>query len=118
MELETDMERRWSDRLHVALDAVLLPQDSPLERCRTRDIGLEGAFLCTRQPRFRTGTRLDVEFLVPRDGELARRCLPALVIHHAEDGLGVMFLAFDQQTFRSIEELVYGTASLRLGAGN
>lgn len=101
------MERRWSDRTHVTLEAVVVHQGLPVERCRTRDIGLEGAFLHTRLPQIQKGTRVEVEFLVPRAGGTARRRLPAVVMHRSDEGLGVMFLAFDQAAFRSIEELVY-----------
>lgn len=101
------MERRWSDRTHVKLEAVVVHQGLPVECCRTRDIGLEGAFLHARVPQISKGTRVEVEFLVPHRGEVSRRRLPAVVMHRSEEGLGVMFLAFDQEAFRSIEELVY-----------
>jgi hypothetical protein len=101
------MERRWSDRSHVRLEAVVVAQGLPVERCWTRDIGLEGAFLDMQLPQFGKGVRVEVEFLVPRNGEVRRRRLPAVVMHRSEQGLGVMFLVFDQEAFRSIEELVY-----------
>lgn len=101
------MERRWSDRSHRRLEAVVVHRGLPVEHCWTRDIGLEGAFLDMQLPRFDKGVRVEVEFLVPRNGEVMRRRLPAVVMHRSEQGFGVMFLVFDQEAFRSIEELVY-----------
>jgi hypothetical protein len=91
----------------MRLEAVVVHQGLPVERCWTRDIGLEGAFLDLQLPRFDKGVRVEVEFLVPRNGEVIRRRLPAVVMHRSEQGFGVMFLVFDQEAFRSIEELVY-----------
>lgn len=92
------MEHRWSSRYPAAVDVQLYQYGKQVARCKARDVGIEGMFVDTGPLLYRPNTLLDVEFEV----ELSRRFhrsrsyrLPVLVVHSANEGIGLMIMKAD-----------------------
>lgn len=92
------MEHRWINRYPAIVDVQLYQHDRPVARCKARDVGIEGMFVDTGPLLYRANTLLEVEFEV----ELNRRFhrsrsyrLPVIVVHHANEGIGLMILKAD-----------------------
>lgn len=115
MEGDRKMEHRWSLRKPVDIEITLRRQGVPARRYRTRNISLEGVFVESGPESWPEDTFLELE--LPLYGYRGiqqreeRHRIPVVVVHRAEDGMGLMFCVFDQPLFRTVEHLLYGTAS-------
>lgn len=102
-------EHRWSDRAKVKLVghlAFLAPDGWSERRCTIRDIGLEGVFVAGLGNPPPCGIRLDLGLDVPTEKGVLRKRVPTTVVHHARDGVGLVFLAFNQVVFRYTDDLL------------
>jgi PilZ domain len=101
------MEQRWSLRKAVTFEVQVSHKCHPVVRGRSRNISLEGLFIETGIVILPVGCCIDVEFALMSGGEPERVRMPAVVVHRAEDGCGIVFHAFNTHVFRSIERLLY-----------
>lgn len=106
------MEHRWSLRKPVEIEITLRRQGMPAKRYRTRNISLEGVFVDSGSDSWPEDTFLELELPLYGDQESERHRIPVIVVHHADGGMGLMFCVFDQPLFKTVEHLLYETASM------
>lgn len=85
------MEHRCSVRLPFAMNVLLYHNNIPVVHCKTHDIGADGMFVKSGPLKYRTNTMLKVEFQSNKGGGRSSHMLTAMVVHHANNGLGLMF---------------------------
>lgn len=83
------MEHRCGSRKEIELSVLLYRQGLPVHSACTRDLGQGGVFVQTRNYPWRKHEILDVELVNEEDASSVR--LPAVVVHHREEGAGLMF---------------------------
>lgn len=107
------MEHRWSLRKRLTTNVLLYHHGIPVARCESRDVGLEGMFVNTGPLNYFRNTRLDVEFSLrnPATGQVARCRLPAIVVHTSNQGLGLTFIGFNPDIFRTLDAILHGPAT-------
>lgn len=85
------MEHRCSVRLPIAMNVLLYHNNIPVVHCKTNDIGADGLFVQSGPLKYKTNTMLKVEFQSGKGGESRSHMITAMVVHHAKNGLGLMF---------------------------
>ncbi|WP_455220808.1 PilZ domain-containing protein [Kaarinaea lacus] len=103
------MEHRCSVRLPVAMDVLLYHNNVPVVHCKTRNIGADGMFVRTGSLKFGTNTMLKVEFKPGEGRDQHCHMMPALVVHHANDGMGLMFPGGDSDSMKVWRNIVRHT---------
>jgi len=108
------MEHRWSLRKRLTTGVLIYRHGIPVTPCESRDVGLEGMFVKSGPLNYFRNTRLDVEFSLncPDTGQAVRYRLPAVVVHTANDGLGVTFIGSNPHMFRALGAIIYGSTSI------
>ncbi len=101
------MEHRWSQRSLLSISVLLYQNGIPVARCRTRDVGSEGMFVECGSAICAKNAVIDVEFEAPTPGgESKRYSLPAMVMHVADDGMGLIVLDIGSEAFRALRHMV------------
>ena len=100
------MEHRCSVRLPVAMNVLLYHNNIPVVHCKTSDISPDGMFVRSGPLKYRANTLLKVEF--QDEGDAARKfhMLSAMVVHHAKNGLGLMFPGADAEAMLAWHDMV------------
>lgn len=115
MDGQQKMEHRWSLRKPVDIEIGLRRQGTSAKRYKTRNISLEGIFVESGPDNWPEDTFLELELpLYDNQSGIEREQrhrIPVVVVHRADGGMGLMFCVFDQPLFRTVEHLLYGTAS-------
>jgi PilZ domain len=111
------MEQRWSLRTAVTFEVQVSHKCYPVVRGRSRNISLEGLFIETGIVILPVGCCIDVEFALMTGDDRERVRMPAVVVHRAVDGCGIVFHAFNSKVFRSIEHMLY-THNNRFGGSS
>jgi hypothetical protein len=101
------MEQRWSLRKPVTFEVQVSHKCHPLIRGRSRNISLEGLFIETGIVILPVGACIDVEFALMIGEAWEQVRIPAVVVHRAGHGCGIVFHAFNTMVFRSIERMLY-----------
>ena len=103
------MEHRCSVRLPVVVNVLLYHNNIPVVHCKTRNIGADGMFVRTGSLKYGTNTILKVEFK-PEEGKGSlSHIIPALVVHHANDGMGLMFPGGNSEAMKVWRNIVRRT---------
>ncbi len=100
------MEHRCSVRLPVAMDVLLYHNNIPVVHCKTHDIGADGMFVDSGPLRYQTNTMLKVEFQTRKGNVQKSHMLSAMVVHHAKNGLGLMFPGGNSDSMRVWRDLI------------
>jgi hypothetical protein len=106
-------EHRWSARRSQHLDVALFNNKMSRLPVRTRNISLGGMFV-------ETGISLPVNasvtlgFTLQAGERVSHHRLMASVVRLSEDGLGLMYDHLDDETVRSMREILYGPISCSL----
>ncbi|MCI0507633.1 MAG: PilZ domain-containing protein [Gammaproteobacteria bacterium] len=101
------MENRWSDRRELRLDVDVFRNGEKQCSCRSRDVGLGGAFL-DLEPAHSMGQDDTVELvfhLFTGEREV-KHSLRARIVRITQEGVGLKFHEFDTSVFRSLQEIM------------
>lgn len=97
------MEHRYNERRTIALNAQIYRQGTLVGTGKTRDFGLGGTFVETRWVGYAKNTPLEVKMtLLNGKGKRKQFRLPAVVVHHNGEGLGLMFHALDGEAVQAL----------------
>lgn len=102
------MEHRWHTRQPVEVDVFIYRHSLPLGIGRTCDLSREGVYLrsATDLPGVQSGQSLEVGIPSRKGGFCRWVRIPAEVRHRARDGLGLMFVTYDDEKLQVIESLL------------
>ncbi|HEY4732332.1 MAG TPA: PilZ domain-containing protein [Gammaproteobacteria bacterium] len=100
------MEQRWSPRTRVNLDVDLLVKGKEIGGCRTRDIGMGGAFVEVSKDLQIEKAIVELIFKLGSSNQISRHKIKAMIVRVAQDGVGLMFRDFDASAFRSLQEIL------------
>ena len=103
------MEHRCSVRLPVAMNVLLYHNNIPVVHCKTDDIGADGVFVRSGSLNYRTNSMLKMEFQTEKDNRRKSYILSAMVVHHAKNGLGLMFPGGDSEAMLAWRDVVRKT---------
>lgn len=98
-------ERRASDRVPVAVDAILYYNSLLLTDCHIRNLSPAGAFIATNGQYIPDRALIDVSFHVPAAGAALR--LSALVMRATDEGIGVRLQDINADSLRQLVETLY-----------
>ena len=104
-----EMENRWSDRRDLSLGVDIIHQGEKLTTCRSRDVGLGGAYLdVDSDVQKQLGKDSDVELIFHlMDGEQeTKHVLHARIVRQDNEGIGFKFHEFDTGVFRSLQVIM------------
>ena len=101
------MEHRWSVRKPQQCRVVVdTPRHGPVA-AKLLDIGIGGMFIEAEDIGLPLNTSVNVAFSLMREADREDFRLPAMVIRHAPNGAGVMFLDVDVDTLRALRRVLY-----------
>ncbi|GMQ90577.1 MAG: hypothetical protein BMS9Abin10_0972 [Gammaproteobacteria bacterium] len=100
-------ERRLGPRRHVALEVMVNVRRLGLQRCHTRDISLEGAFIETDALVLRKNARIELVLKIPANGKRKHHRVRAKVASVDKDGATVIFDKLDESTYTALVDLLY-----------
>ncbi|WP_455201107.1 PilZ domain-containing protein [Kaarinaea lacus] len=103
------MEHRCSVRLPIAMNVLLYHNNIPVVHCKTDDIGADGMFVKSGPLKYRTNTILKVEFRSGKGSESRSHMITAMVVHHAKNGLGLMFPGGSSEAMLAWRDMVRRT---------
>ena len=103
------MEHRCSVRLPVAINVLLYHNNIPVVHCKTRNIGADGMFVRTGSLKYGTNTMLKVEFKPEEGHDIHSHLMPAMVVHHANGGMGLMFPGGNSEAMKVWRNIVRRT---------
>ena len=99
-------ERRFGPRREI--DVKVFAHDGvDLRKCTLRDIGLQGAFIETKNFFLAEGSDVELVIRLLRDGKHVHCRLPAKVVRKKADGAALMFTQLDQHAQQALVDLVY-----------
>jgi hypothetical protein len=98
-------ERRTSDRVPVAVDAILYYNSLLLTDCRIRNLSPNGAFILTGGQYIPDRALVDLSLNVPAAGASLR--LTAQVMRSTDEGIGVRLQDVNAGTLRQLIETLY-----------
>lgn len=110
MEVNKQVDHRWSVRQPLTLPVKLYQGGEPLGQGRTQNIGIGGMFVelnTFRLKRLPADARLSVAFTVTSNGSTTHHRLPATVIWCGEKGAGLMFTDFNVETVHTLRDILY-----------
>lgn len=100
------MEQRWSPRTRVNLEVDLLVKGKEVGGCRTRDIGMGGAFVEVSEDFHAEKAIVELIFKLGSGDHYSNHRIKAIIVRVANDGVGLMFRDFDASAFRSLQEIL------------
>lgn len=100
------MEHRCNARRPVSLDAVFESRALGRITCRVRDIGLGGVLVETSRLRPALNSIVALSFAVPVDGVSQWCRVLAIVVHHTDRGVGLMFEDLSPDTRMTVKCLI------------
>lgn len=98
------MKHRFGPRKSVKLDVELFDGQQSLGYFKTRNIGLEGLFIEKGPVDLGTSDLLDLTLTVNQGG-IENYKLKGVVMHHSEEGVGVMFTDYEPIFFCVMDTL-------------
>jgi hypothetical protein len=99
------MEHRCSVRKPIEFQLLLYKHGLPVQSGVSRNLGLGGLFIETGVNEWRKNEYLEVEFL-GHDGNPIMK-LAAVVVHHSEQGVGLMFDALSSEQRRILRSWLF-----------
>jgi hypothetical protein len=104
----TKMEHRKAKRRPTTLFVETHYHNQGNEKfyfCLTQDVGLDGMFLSTKGYKIPKGSDVDLVF-ASQTGRPKWHTIPATVVRRSKSGIGVKFRRIDQDTLRSLRQVV------------
>ena len=99
------MEHRWCERQPVDLAAVIYHQGQKSVAVTIRNVSTDGLFISSNAAVATMGAVLEVTFFLTVDGVKQRVCLPAMVVHRYNRGVGLMLLRpLSEELYRLMSE--------------
>lgn len=100
-------ERRLGPRKRLALEVMVNQGRLGLQRCQTRDISLEGAFIETNSVSLRKHARIELVLKIPSSGKAKHHRIKAKVRTVEKHGATLIFRNLDEQTYTALVDLLY-----------
>ena len=102
------MDNRWSNRKGLELGVDVYHQGDKLASCRSKDIGLGGAYLepVNINDTLFIDANVDLVFHLIEGTYDVKYALHARIVRIDEEGIGLKFHAFDTAVFRSLQQLM------------
>lgn len=110
MELNKQIDHRWSARQSLALPVKLYEGGEALGQGRTQNVGIGGMFVelsGLRGRKLPAEAKVSVSFTVTANGNISHHRLPATVIWAGDTGAGLMFTDFNIDTVHTLRDLLY-----------
>ena len=104
-----EMENRWSDRRDLSLGVDIIHQGEKLTTCRSRDVGLGGAYLDVDtdvQKQLRKDSDVELIFHLMDGEQETKHVLHARIVRQDNEGIGFKFHEFDTGVFRSLQVIM------------
>lgn len=98
------MKHRYSKRHPSLLDVELYDRGRSLGRFKARNISLEGMFVETGPVDLCTNDLVDVSLTIDHD-EITSHRFKGLIVHHSENGFGLMFRDYNPAFYRILRQL-------------
>ena len=105
--MKTANERRLGPRKRLTLEGMINHSRHGLQRCQTRDISLEGAFVQTDAIPLRRYARIDLILKIPANGRAKHYRVRARVSNVEKHGATLIFRNLDEQTYTALVDLLY-----------
>lgn len=103
MDIDTDMDRRWTARVPVTLHAALYYNGLGIIKCNTLDISLDGALVMTGRVILDQDAPLDI-ILCGSDTKTTVNCrLKANVTRLTINGAGICFKDVSPESYRFLQ---------------
>lgn len=99
-------EQRTSIRKRIPLDIFIHYAFLDSRLWRTRDIGLDSAFIKMRQPSLPLGAEVDAVLVLDFMNQVEHHHLPAQIIRITKDGVALRFGAYGQATYAALVRLL------------
>ena len=103
-------ERRWSDRVSETLPVTLHCHGNPPLHARSRNISLGGMFVETVTAIDSLSMPAVISFSLSRGSEIRHYRLSVELIRIADDGAAIMYRDFENETVRTLREMLYAVA--------
>lgn len=103
------MEHRYHPRKPIQLDVHIREGDRVLGWFRTRDVGMEGAFVETGPVDVGPYDVLTLTFCTGRRSSDAHEVM-GLVVHCSEEGVGLMYAAEDPRFHLALRSILHAAA--------
>jgi len=101
------MEHRWSDRRELQLDVEVFRDGAKICSCKSRDVGLGGAFLdLDSSCPVGEDDNLELVFHLISEHNPIKHSLHARIVRVTDEGVGLKFHDFDTGVFRSLQEIM------------
>lgn len=110
MELNKNVDHRWSARQALALPVKLFDGGEPVGHGRTHNVGIGGMFVELNdvgEKKLRTDARVSVAFTVTSNGNTSHHRLPATIVWAENKGAGLMFTDFNVETVHTLRDILY-----------
>lgn len=110
MELNKQVDHRWSARQALALPVKLYEGGEPVGHGRTQNVGIGGMYVTLNDVKRKTlpaEAKVSVAFTVTSNGNTSHHRLPATVIWAADSGAGLMFTDFNVETVHTLRDILY-----------
>jgi hypothetical protein len=91
------------------MNVLLYHNNIPVVHCKTVNIGADGMFVRTGALRYGTNTMLKVEFKPGETQEVQSHMIPAMVVHHSREGMGLMFAGGNSNAMQVWRDIVRRT---------
>ena len=102
------MEHRYSIRKALALDIELNHLRLGRVQCRTRDVGMGGMFVDMGSSWLPANSIVKVALKLLDANVMRRFFIEALVVHHHDGGVGLMFNDVDAVFHEALHDLLFG----------
>ena len=99
-------ERRFGPR-HVTDVKVFAHDGVELRKCTLRDIGLQGAFIETKNFPLAEGAKTELVIRLHREGKHVHCRFPAKVVRTESNGAALRFTELDSHAQQVLVELIY-----------
>ncbi len=104
------MEHRYATRKPLRLDVELYHRDELLGCFKTRNINDWGVFVETEGLGLNRNDVMKVSFVTDCNGDEPPCSLKAMVVHHSQDGAGLMFFGADSASLHARKALLDAAA--------
>ncbi len=103
------MDQRWSKRHRLDLVVDVVGGTTHLSDCRSRDVGLGGAFVnCPGEALHgHEGEEVDLIFHLGRGAQSRQHRLRARIVRCESQGAGFAFSDFDTAAFRALQQILH-----------
>jgi len=100
------MEHRWRTRIPLSTRVTLYRNNKPIAKCMTKDIGIGGVFLESGSLSYVKNTILTVQLTLETEEGPEQFRLLVCIRHSTDTGVGLMFLADENNFSHHIRQLV------------